>query len=81
MTKDITHSLILYNYWYQKENGDTTTNKLLPPVLEWFSPDNINCREGNGWKRKAQGIGRQVEKILKEAYSDLKVFKALENPC
>jgi len=24
--------------------------------------------------------GRQVEKILKEAYSGLKVFKALENP-
>jgi len=29
---------------------------------------------------KGKHGGRQVEKILKEAYSDLKIFKALENP-
>jgi hypothetical protein len=29
---------------------------------------------------KGKHGGRQFEKILNEAYSDLKIFKALENP-
>jgi hypothetical protein len=31
------------------------------------------------WLEKGKHRVRQVEKILKETYSDLKVFKALEN--